>query len=66
MSSMSAAAKAIVIIDAVGAKEKEQEKSSNSGFKKIFSKNREKGQCCAIYLTIYRLIDDRVEGVSSC
>ena len=44
MSSMSAAAKAIVIIDAVGAKEKEHEKSSNSGFKKMFSKNRDKGE----------------------
>lgn len=44
MSSMSAAAKAIVIIDAVGAKEKEHEKSSSSGFKKMFSKNRDKGE----------------------
>ncbi|KAH9937609.1 uncharacterized protein B0H18DRAFT_971426 [Fomitopsis serialis] len=43
VASMSAAAKAIVIIDAVGAKEKEQEKSSNSGFRKMFSKSREKG-----------------------
>ncbi|KZT74703.1 hypothetical protein DAEQUDRAFT_807040 [Daedalea quercina L-15889] len=43
MSNMSPAAKAIVIIDAVGAKEREAEKSSNSGFKKIFSKNRDKG-----------------------
>lgn len=44
MSNMSAAAKAIVMIDAVGAKEKEKEKSSNSGFKKMFSKNHDKGE----------------------
>ncbi|KAI0936244.1 hypothetical protein AcV5_004433 [Taiwanofungus camphoratus] len=44
MSSMSAAAKAIVIIDAIGAKESKQDKSgSGSGFKKMFSKSRDKG-----------------------
>ncbi|PCH33565.1 hypothetical protein WOLCODRAFT_160170 [Wolfiporia cocos MD-104 SS10] len=45
VSSMSPAAKAIVIIDAVGAKEKEHEKSgSGSGFRKIFGRGRDKGQ----------------------
>lgn len=45
MSSMHPAAKAIVIIDAVGAKEKEHEKSqSGSGFKRLFQRGRDKGQ----------------------
>ncbi|CCM00942.1 uncharacterized protein FIBRA_02989 [Fibroporia radiculosa] len=41
-SSMSPAAKAIVIIDAVGAKKEQEKSNSHSGFRRIFSKNKDK------------------------